>query len=58
MKLALLVLFACGVVTGVGLRGSIAHTPCDNLELIKKPCKHVLVVNPYTGKMETQYVCQ
>ena len=37
---------------------SQSHTPCNDLELIEKPCKYVLVVNPYTGQMETQYVCK
>ena len=57
-----------GFVAGILCTGALyvllgtanAHTPCGNdVDQWKPPpvCKHILVANPYTGLMETQYVC-
>lgn len=46
-----------GVATGLAVV-SRAHTPCGNDLYEPAPiCRYVQVVNPYTGKLETEYVC-
>ena len=49
-----------GLAIGLLIVSSVAHTPCNGVDQWEPPpvCKHVLVVNPYTGLMETQYVCE
>ncbi|KKL07319.1 hypothetical protein LCGC14_2587230 [marine sediment metagenome] len=32
-----------------------AHTPCDQQEPV---CHYVQVVNPLSGKLEQQYICE
>ena len=48
------------ILVALGALGTLAipatgHTPCD--QPIER-CRYVQVVNPYTGKLETQYVCK
>ena len=35
---------------------STAHTPCNDYEP-PPTCQYVQVVNPYTGKLQQEYVC-
>ena len=49
------VITAFGFANG-GLRIADAHPPCN--EIYMPPvCQYVQVVNPYTGQLETEYVC-
>lgn len=55
------VLLGAGVGLAIGLMivSAAAHTPCNNdFELVGPKCKYVQVVNPYTGQLETHYVCK
>ena len=48
-------LFVLGIILGIAIRASFAHPPCDN----QPPrCHYVQVVNPITGQLEQQYVCE
>ena len=49
-----LTILAIGYVMG-GLSAT-AHTPCNDYEP-PKTCKYVNVINPYTGKLQQEYVC-
>jgi len=45
-------LIICGLVGGPCAE---AHPPCDQQEPV---CHYVQVVNPITGQLEQQYVCE
>lgn len=48
-------LFVLGIILGIAIRESFTHTPCDD----QPPrCHYVQVVNPVTGFLEQQYVCE
>ena len=50
-------LFVLGCALGILIAPSTAHTPCNDYQPPKQ-CKYVQVVNPYTGNLETEYVCE
>ena len=51
------VLVCAGFMLGAALNMPVtAHTPCNTYEP-PKTCKYVQVVNPYTGKLQQEYVC-
>jgi len=60
LKDILLILFGLAFLSAVLLYLFVprvmAHAPCDNP--IPEVCGYQLVANPYTGKMQTEYVCQ
>ena len=49
-------LIALGAILALAIPAT-GHTPCDNAYDPPPVCRHVQVVNPYTGKLETEYVC-
>ncbi len=48
-------LFVLGFIAGFSINGAFAHPPCDYQE---PDCHYVQVVNPITGILEQQYVCE
>jgi len=53
----LLLGIAIGIVIAIalGITKSEAHPPCDQQEPV---CHYVQVVNPITGQLEQQYICE
>ena len=50
---------ALGIAVGISIRAAEAH-PCNDGGYKYEPpqqCRYVQVINPYTGKLETEYVC-
>ena len=49
------VITAFGFANG-GLRIADAHPPCN--DYTPPVCQYIQVINPYTGQLETEYVCE
>jgi len=48
--------FAFGIIACTFLSKACAHTPCDDQQ--QPQCGYVQVVNPLSGELEQQYVCE
>ncbi len=49
-------LVALGALLALAIPAT-SHTPCDNVYDPPPVCRYVQVVNPYTGKLQQEYVC-
>jgi len=50
------VLVSLGALLALAIPAT-SHTPCDNAYDPPPVCRHIQVVDPYTGKLVTEYVC-